>query len=249
MYMLASRKFGKLTVVCEVERRGTRRRWRCACMCGAFTVSDQADLLRGHSKSCGCSWGERHGHMVGGKPTPEYRSWASMISRCEDPRQRSFTSYGARGIRVCRPWRRSFLRFLADMGPRPSPGHSLDRINNARGYSASNCRWATAREQVLNRRTTTWVTVRGTPMLLADAAAALGLQPQALRARVRRGGDIYAPPKGSLRVGDECLPVSEWSKRFGVAATAIRARLRRGWDPYEAVSIPHAYRHEHRRAR
>ncbi len=84
--------------------------------------------------------------------TAEYACWIGMRRRCYVPTDRSFDLYGGRGITVCDQWRASFANFLADMGPRPSPKHSIDRINNDGNYEPDNCRWATASQQVSNRR-------------------------------------------------------------------------------------------------
>lgn len=83
--------------------------------------------------------------------TPEYRAWCHMRHRCSSPNYRNYHYWGGRGITVCDRWS-SFENFLADMGPRPSKHHSLDRRNNNKGYCKSNCRWATSAEQIANRR-------------------------------------------------------------------------------------------------
>jgi len=91
--------------------------------------------------------------------TPEYWSWGGMIQRCHNPSNPAFHNYGGRGIKVCKRWRK-FENFYADMGPRPSPNHTLDRINNNHGYNPKNCRWATWLQQASNRRpkSNPWVT-------------------------------------------------------------------------------------------
>lgn len=84
-------------------------------------------------------------------PRPEYGIWQGMWTRCRNPKRKDYCHYGARGVTVCDRWR-SFDSFLADMGPRPSPGHSIDRIDNSIGYEPANCRWATTTEQTRNQR-------------------------------------------------------------------------------------------------
>jgi hypothetical protein len=107
-----------------------------------------------------------HGEIrkIDGKrtPSPEYRSWQTMKNRCSNPRARDWAYYGGRGITVCKEWIDSFETFLRDMGRRPSPTHTLDRIDGDSGYCAANCRWATRRTQARNRaytRDVTWVGV------------------------------------------------------------------------------------------
>jgi hypothetical protein len=75
-----------------------------------------------------------------------------MLQRCNNPRQPAYSDYGGRGIKVCDRWQESFENFLSDMGPRPSDEHSIERIDNDKGYEPTNCRWATAKEQRANQR-------------------------------------------------------------------------------------------------
>jgi len=86
------------------------------------------------------------------RTTPEYISWKSMLCRCRSLDEEKRKVYRSRGITVCARWRKSYPAFLADMGRRPSPRHTLDRIKNDRGYSPGNVRWATPKEQSNNRR-------------------------------------------------------------------------------------------------
>lgn len=129
------------------------------CICGTERVVSLPNLRSGKSRSCGCFRRQRtgstrvvHGHARKGAVTAEFSAWQAMIARCTRTTHASYKNYGARGIAVCRRWRLSFANFLADMGPRPSRQHSLDRRNNDRGYSPKNCRWATKKEQRANQR-------------------------------------------------------------------------------------------------
>lgn len=105
-----------------------------------------------------------------------YMAWVQMRQRCHNPNHPGYHRYGARGIRVCSRWRRSFTAFAEDMGPRPSKAHSVDRIDVNGDYKPSNCRWATAAEQANNREHTLLV-VDGEPLTKTKAAERLGLRP------------------------------------------------------------------------
>lgn len=117
--------------------------------------------------------------------TAEYRSWKLMLSRCRNPNDPAFKNYGERGISVCDRWHR-YENFQADMGQRPTPKHTLERVDNNRGYSPENCRWATRAEQLRNRRNNVIVEIGGERMCQADAAAALGVSRGALRYHIAR---------------------------------------------------------------
>lgn len=147
---LSGRKFHRLTVLYRtVGRSGW---WDCRCDCGGTTSVSTGNLNRGTTKSCGCavdgSWSKTHG-MYG---TAEYEAWSSAIDRCRNTKNSKYPIYGGRGIRMCDEWQKSFQAFFDELGPRPSPGHSLDRIDGNKGYQPGNCRWATLSEQNSNRR-------------------------------------------------------------------------------------------------
>lgn len=167
---LTGRRIGRLRVL---RYNGYRKRfhfWLTRCDCGV-EKSFRHDVLvsRNHRNSCGCLWIERvvaantkHGKCK----TPEYTAWCLMISRCTNNKKAEWHRYGGRGIRVCRRWRHSFQSFLDDMGQRPSPRHSLDRVKNNGDYKPSNCRWATKIEQ--SRNTEVYLDAKWRRRLLRD---------------------------------------------------------------------------------
>jgi hypothetical protein len=155
--------------------------FRAVCDCGQHRVVRGGELTSGHSRSCGCAY--RHGMQK----TPEWACWQAMKQRCINPLNPSYANYGGRGIVVCDRWSNSFRVFLADMGPRPSPEHSIDRIDNDGPYSPDNCRWATAQVQNNNRRVTRMVEFAGKRQSLATWAREVGIPFDTLVYRYKAG--------------------------------------------------------------
>jgi hypothetical protein len=162
---LTGERFGKLFVISrgESDARG-RTRWLCLCDCGSETTVLGGNLVQGLTQACNCvrngkaslratSMNLKHGAAVRGAQTSEYISWTSMWARCTYPCVRSSEHYLGRGITVCARWE-SFENFLSDMGPKPTPKHTIDRFPNTDGnYEPGNCRWATPKQQAANKRT------------------------------------------------------------------------------------------------
>lgn len=156
---ITGQRFGRWTVTkhshTQKYGRCTVHYWECICDCGNINTPSGESLKRGKSNSCGCLQIERTSNANskhGQTQTKVYRVWKTMINRCRNDKVESFKYYGARGITVCDRWKESFEAFRDDMGPRPSDKHSIDRIDVDGNYEPTNCRWATASEQALNKR-------------------------------------------------------------------------------------------------
>jgi len=172
---LTGQQFGKLFVRGRADKNSDRTYWDCVCQCGNTRVVIGRNLMNGHTQSCGCYKVQR---IVDTKTThgcastktvrpPEYKVWKGMKDRCSNPNSSGYKRYGARGVRVSKDWE-DFGKFFADMGSRPSPLHSIERIDNNKGYEKGNCRWATRVEQCNNRRTNRFLTIDGVTRTVAE---------------------------------------------------------------------------------
>lgn len=182
---ISGQRFGHLTAISIAGKRNNRFVWFCKCDCGNEVEVDGNSLRTGNTLSCGCLASQiiaernfRHGQYG----TPEYRSWASMLSRCTNQNVERYSRYGGRGITVCDRWK-SFENFLADMGNRPTSKHSINRIDNDGNYEKENCEWSI--DQQSNTSRSVRLAVNGITKTLAQWSKQSGIKEATIRRRIK----------------------------------------------------------------
>lgn len=195
---LTGKRFGKWTVLCRDTSHPSKAiYWNCRCDCGTEKTICGGDLKGNRSKGCiPCSK-----RVHGMSKTSEYASWDNMHQRCSKQNCKDFPRYGAKGIVVCKRWN-SVENFYDDMGDKPSHKHTIERVDNSKGYSCghceeciekgwtANCKWATRREQVLNRSCTRMITFQGETLCLSDWSSRLKINRRTLHDRLNRGWSV-----------------------------------------------------------
>ena len=184
---LTGKKFGRLTVIKKI-RDNKKYKWLCECECGKTKNIIGWNLVNNMTKSCGCLGREirilaltKHGMTK----SVEFTTWHEMKRRCLGKDKKRIKNYGDRGITVCDRWLK-FENFYKDMGKRPTKKHSIDRIDNSKGYSKDNCRWATSKQQGRNKRNNIMVTYKGETKCLSEWAEVTGLKQALLYQRTIR---------------------------------------------------------------
>lgn len=268
---IIGKRFNKLTALAFLPDDGKYPYFLFQCDCGNTKKILAQSVMNGNTTSCGCygkearkSANTKHGHSGKGR-TKTYNSWAAMMTRGEWGGHSTYESYGAKGINVCTRWH-SFDLFLLDMGERP-PGTSIDRIDNSKGYSPDNCRWATRLEQALNRTKTIKVKYNGESIPVYYLCEQLGLSKTAVRSRsIRRKNDYvlalrsmgvdcdypdncrWTSPDGRQLRSSKLLTLNgmtktmpEWSRITGINKQTLNTRKSMGWSDDETLTRPVGY--------
>ena len=182
--------YGRLTVIRELPRVGIKRLVECRCTCGNTIDVKVSDLRTGDTKSCGCLFKEqliqrntKHEDCF----SAEYCTWSQMIQRCTNLNNQDYACYGGRGVSVYKEWLESYSTFLADVGRKPSSKHTLDRIDNEKGYVPGNVRWATRKEQSRNKRNTAYAIYNGKRRKVIEVCEELGIKYHTVMARRWKG--------------------------------------------------------------
>lgn len=199
---LTGMRFGKLTAIERVSEQGTII-WKFKCDCGNIVEREAYRIVNGCSKSCGCALSESQKRLVaestkhGESKTRLYFTWEHMINRCYSEKNINYKNYGARGIKVCEEWRNSFLafkRWAYENGYDENAdriAQSIDRIDVNGNYEPSNCRWANAKTQAENRRTTSLYDCFGQQITPSEFADLFGITDKSFVYRHLKKGDSY----------------------------------------------------------
>lgn len=230
---LTGKTYGRLTALRWTrDERGVV--WVCQCSCGNVCIKTTANLIR-HARSCGCLKRETaghqsliHGHARSGAVSPEHCVWRRAIGRCTNPSNRAYRNYGGRGITVDERWLGDdgFVHFLHDMGPRPGPDYSLDRINNDGPYAPGNCRWATRKQQARNVRSNHLLEYKGETAPLSELAERCHLGCETVRRRLLAGWTVEA----ALETPVTLWPSDVIARLTTEERTALEARFWRKVD-------------------
>lgn len=195
-----------LTVLRDIgkDKHGSRL-WECVCGCGNRAYKTSGELSQGVgscSRTCGVTSSNQKRARHGMWKTKVYKTWAGIKNRCHNPNHPHWKRYGGRGITVCGEWMESFESFYLHVGEPPTDDHTIDRIDNNKGYEPGNVRWATMKEQAGNRESNTWVEYQGKRMTWRQWADYLGIRYNTLMTRVRDKSDLSEIlVKGYKRVG------------------------------------------------
>jgi hypothetical protein len=226
--------------------------WAFECLaCGNVIERPSHTVRNGNTRSCGCVTNKMKSLSKtkhGASKSSVYGSYRAMLRRCSDTEDPMFHRYGGRGIAVCSRWLGpdGAANFLADMGEKPSPQHTIERIDNDLGYSPENCRWATRKEQADNRYTTKHITVDGETLSQADWDRALGNGLNVVGDRVRRGWSRdtavktpVARHKHNLTCNGRTMSIHAWEIEMGLGHGTIKKRMKDlGWSAEKAITTP-----------
>lgn len=185
---VVGKKFGKWTVIEVTSEMRAKGKCKCVCECGDIHVLYKYTVINGTSKGCHKCVSRDAFTIHGMCNSGEYKVWQNMKKRCLNKNSDKYKYYGGRGITVCDEWL-EFKNFYRDMGDRPE-GTSIDRIDNNRGYSKENCRWATQSEQTRNQSKSKYVIYKGERMNLSALAELCQINYVVLKKRINSGWSV-----------------------------------------------------------
>lgn len=218
---LTNMRFGRLVVTSLADDYVSpsgyhKKRWACHCDCGNDVVVWAANLICGHTQSCGCLHEEKiaSGNVKHGLCYSRiYNIWRGMIARCENPNSEYYYAYGGRGIRVCAEWRNNPTAFYQwSIWHGYDDSLSIDRIDNDGNYCPDNCRWATRTEQANNTSRNHMIEYNGKNKTLTKLAKEFGIDPKALSWRLELGWDIEDALDTPVKSGNRYKTIQNTTK-------------------------------------
>ena len=188
---ITGQKFDKLLVISK-SHSNNGVFWLCKCDCGNSKIVFSGHLKGNGPKSCGCVRKKKSiiidGASEGFTKHDLYQTWVDINHRCYSKKDKAYKNYGGRGIIMCDSWRNSIKCFIEDMGNKPTPDHSIDRIENNGNYTKENCKWSTSTEQNNNRRDTSdRFIVNGIAKTINEWEIQMNLSGKTIRSRIIRG--------------------------------------------------------------
>lgn len=178
--------------------------------------------------------------------TPEYRVWKHIKGRCLTTTDAAYKNYGGRGITICEEWKNDFMKFLNHMGCRPTPHHTIERINNNGNYEPTNCCWALRVDQCANQRKTRRFTAHNMTHTIPQWSKILNIHVQTLWSRINSGkslNEVFTPKKvptaiQTINYKGQVKTIPQWARHLGISPQALRYRINAGWTIQRAFNIP-----------
>lgn len=250
---MIGKRFGRLEVI---ERIGTDKYgkciYNCLCDCGEYTRAVSSKLNAGRKLSCGCLMEENKKLLKGGGNTkhgdsnsPEFNCWSNIKDRCFNPNHPSYPHYGGRGITMADEWVNDYGKFLEHVGRRPSDSHSIERIDNEKGYYPGNLRWALLDDQSINKRWTRWVEYNGEQVKLMELCWENGWNPDVIRGRLNQGWSLEDAINEPLNRNHKRITIdgvtknlSQWLEEYDIKHGTYWYRKKQGMTDIDAITTP-----------
>lgn len=219
-----------------------RKHYRCLCDCGNETLRQGSEIISG-AKSCGCLQKSKKGLSN----TPEGRTLNRAMQRCYNINEKSYEDYGGRGITVSQRYKGTdgVENFIQDVGTKPGPGFSIDRIDNDGNYCPGNLQWSTDKQQADHKRNTRLITYKGETLNIAQWSERVGIHRSITRTRLESGWSVadaletpVTPRSRMITYNGETLSLTSWAERLGTCCETLCSRLSRGWSIEKTVTTP-----------
>ena len=234
---LTGQSFNHWTVLARAPNRNTTAMYLCRCTCGSERTVQSGHLKSGASTCCGCIKPTKRTHgQASGKFTKKYKTWRQIRARCNNPNHKNANIYN--GL-LCERWA-DFEAFDKDVPEPPSNEHTIERIDNNKGYEPGNVTWATFAEQHRNQSNCRWIEFNGKCQLLTDWAKELGITDSTLYGRLTRwplekaltlpNGSRVMPANNVLAIDRNGVvdSLTGWAQRLGVSLSTMHKRIKNG---------------------